>query len=73
MPQINCDTCSKSFHRTEHLKAHKIGCEKRKMKENEIKDTEKQIKTPSKTSLKVVKRRNRKSGYCVFCKKTLRE
>ena len=71
-PQINCDTCNKSFQRTEHLKAHKAGCEQRKMKQNEIKDKEKQNKNHSKISLKVVRSKNRKSGYCVYCKKSFK-
>ena len=57
---------------SEHLKAHKTGCEQRKMKQNEIKDKEKQNKNHSKISLKVVRSKNRKSGYCVYCKKSFK-
>ena len=50
---------------SEHLKAHKTGCDKSKTKKNEIKNKELQ-KNPSKCSLKVGKCMNHKCGYCVF-------
>ena len=50
---------------SEHLKAHKTGCDKSKMKKMKLKINNCK-KNPSKSSLKVGKSMNRKCGYCVF-------